>query len=54
MASAFKVGDRIVMLHNGQIIFDGTPDEVKRSDHAIVRRFVTGEADQEELQTLKL
>src|SRR6201999_1545285 len=25
MASAFKVGDRIVMLYEGKLIFDGTP-----------------------------
>src|SRR5215213_1896251 len=29
MQSAFKVADRIVMLHEGQLIFDGTPDEVR-------------------------
>src|SRR6185369_8701681 len=32
MASAFKVADRIVMLHEGKLIFDGTPEEVKASE----------------------
>src|SRR5438046_218890 len=37
MASAFKVGRRIVMLHEGQLIFDGTPKEIQRSDDPRVK-----------------
>src|SRR4029450_273729 len=29
MNSAFKVADRIVMLHEGKIVFDGTPEDIK-------------------------
>ena len=53
MASAFKVGDRIVMLHEGNLIFDGTPEEVRATEHPIVKRFVLGEADETELATLR-
>jgi phospholipid/cholesterol/gamma-HCH transport system ATP-binding protein len=53
MASAFKVGDRIVMLHEGKLIFDGSPDEVRNTDNPIVRRFVQGEADESELASLQ-
>src|SRR5687768_5245805 len=53
MQSAFKVGDRIVMLHEGRIIFDGTPQEIQQSEHPVVRRFVLGEASDEELATLR-
>ena len=53
MASAFKVGDRIVMLHDTKLIFDGTPQQVKESDHPIVRRFVQGEASDQELAALR-
>lgn len=49
MHSAFKVGDRIVMLHEGKIIFDGTPDEARASEHPVVKPFVLGEASEEEL-----
>ncbi|MDD5088257.1 MAG: ABC transporter ATP-binding protein [bacterium] len=45
MVSAYKVSDRIVMLHEGRIIFSGTPDETKNAKTDIVRRFVNGEAD---------
>jgi phospholipid/cholesterol/gamma-HCH transport system ATP-binding protein len=53
MQSAFKVGDRIVMLHEGKIIFDGTPDQIRVTDNPIVHRFVLGEADEQELAGLR-
>ena len=53
MHSAFKVGDRIVMLHEGHFIFDGTPREIRESTHPIVQKFVTGEAGEEELAGLR-
>lgn len=45
LASAYKVGDRIVMLHEGRIIYSGTPDEIRSTDHPVVRQFVEGRAD---------
>jgi phospholipid/cholesterol/gamma-HCH transport system ATP-binding protein len=44
MASAYKVGDRIAMLHEGRIIFEGTPEEVQKTDHPVVQQFIRGEA----------
>lgn len=46
MASAYKVGDRIAMLHGGRIVFSGTPDEVRGTDNQVVRRFVDAGTDQ--------
>lgn len=54
MASAFKIADRIVMLHEGKLIFDGTPDEIQRTDNAIVRQFVEGEASEKDLAALRM
>jgi len=45
LASAYKVGDRIAMLHSGKIIFTGTPDEVRNTDNETVRQFVEGSAE---------
>jgi phospholipid/cholesterol/gamma-HCH transport system ATP-binding protein len=45
MVSAFKVSDRIVMIHEGIIIHSGTVEETQNSPKDIVRRFVSGEAD---------
>jgi phospholipid/cholesterol/gamma-HCH transport system ATP-binding protein len=53
MHSAFKIADRIVMLFEGKLIFDGTPDELRNSDNDVVKRFVLGEASPEELETLR-
>jgi phospholipid/cholesterol/gamma-HCH transport system ATP-binding protein len=53
MASAYKVGDRIVMLHEGQLIADGTPDQIRMSPDPRVQRFITGHASQEDLGPLK-
>ncbi len=44
MRSAYKIADRIVMLYQGKIEFDGTPDQVRSTDNAIVRQFITGQA----------
>lgn len=42
MRSAYKIGDRISMLYEGQILFTGTPDEVRHTDNPFVRQFVEG------------
>jgi ABC-type transporter Mla maintaining outer membrane lipid asymmetry ATPase subunit MlaF len=54
MNSAMKVADRIVMLYETKLIFDGTPEETKATRIEAVRRFVHGEASEQELQTLEL
>ncbi len=45
LASAYKVADRIVMLHEGKILFDGTPEQVKSAHNAVVRQFIEGRAE---------
>jgi phospholipid/cholesterol/gamma-HCH transport system ATP-binding protein len=54
MTSAYKVADRIVMLHKGKIIADGAPDWFKSCDDPQVRRFVDGHANPEDLEALDL
>lgn len=44
MQSAYKISDRIAMLYNGVIIDTGTPDEIRNTENAVVRQFVTGSA----------
>lgn len=53
MNSAMKVGQRLVMLHEGRIIEDGPPEVFRNARNDIVRRFVAGEADERELAGLK-
>jgi phospholipid/cholesterol/gamma-HCH transport system ATP-binding protein len=45
LASAYKVADRIAMLHDGKVIFVGTSDEVQNSDDPYVRQFIEGRAE---------
>jgi phospholipid/cholesterol/gamma-HCH transport system ATP-binding protein len=43
--SAYRVADRMTMLHEGKIIYSGTPDETRETDNAIVRQFIEGRAE---------
>ncbi len=45
LASVFTIADRIAMLHEGEIIFQGTPEEIKKSEHPVVQQFLNREAD---------
>jgi phospholipid/cholesterol/gamma-HCH transport system ATP-binding protein len=42
MRSAFTVGDRIAMLHQGEIKQAGSVQEIRTSDDPIVRQFIDG------------
>jgi phospholipid/cholesterol/gamma-HCH transport system ATP-binding protein len=45
MSSAFKIADKIIMLHKGKIIAQGSSDEFKQSEHPLIKQFVEGLAD---------
>jgi len=45
MVSANRIGDRIAMLHQGRIIFCGTPEQVAACPDERVQQFIRGEAD---------
>jgi phospholipid/cholesterol/gamma-HCH transport system ATP-binding protein len=40
LASAFLIADRMILLIKGNIVADGTPDELRRSTHPRVRQFL--------------
>src|SRR6056297_334193 len=42
MGSAYRIADRIAMLHDGKVRQVGTPDEIRESDDPVVRGFVEG------------
>lgn len=42
LAAALRVGTRIALLHDGKIVFNGSPNELHESSHPIVQQFVTG------------
>ena len=43
MVSAYKVANRIAMLHEGRIIFMGTPDEIRATPNPYVQQFIRGQ-----------
>lgn len=49
LTSAFKIADTIVMLHEGRVLAQGTPEEIRRSQDPVVRRFLEGKASPEDL-----
>lgn len=44
MQSAFKIADRMAMLRRGKIVYVGNIEDVKTTDHAMVRQFIEGNA----------
>lgn len=42
MASAFRVGTRLAMLHQGRIIEDGPPEAFRASQNPLVAQFISG------------
>jgi len=44
MKVAFKIADRVAMLHRGHIIEQGSPAEFQRSTNPIVQQFIEGRA----------
>jgi len=44
MKTAFTVGDRIALLHEGRVVHLGTVSETRDSSDPMVRQFVRGEA----------
>jgi phospholipid/cholesterol/gamma-HCH transport system ATP-binding protein len=45
MNSVFRIADRIVMLHQGNVLEIGTPDEIRSSKNPIIHQFVAGSAE---------
>ena len=48
MRSARRIGQRILMLHQGKIYTSGTPDELFQSKDPVIHRFVNGISDPKE------
>lgn len=52
MRSAAEIGDRVLLLHHGQFAADGTAAELMRHADPVVRRFVEGVAEPQDLRGL--
>lgn len=54
MTSAYKVADRIIMLHNGKIVADGNADYIRNHPHPVVQQFINGQVDDDDLALLRM
>lgn len=42
MQSAYKIGDRIAMLYDGTVRYEGSPEEIQACEDPVVRSFIEG------------
>ncbi len=54
MTSAYKIADRIIMLHNGKIIADGDADHIRNHPHPMVQQFINGQVSADDLAVLRM
>lgn len=54
MKSAYTIGDRLCLLHEGRSRFVGTPDEIRASKDSVVRQFILGEAEEPAAETARI
>lgn len=45
LTSAFRIADRIVLLHQGKIIREGSKEAIRHSDDPLVSQFINGRPD---------
>ena len=54
MTSAYKIADRIIMLHKGRIIADGDAEHIRNHPHPIVQQFINGQVSEDDLAVLRV
>ncbi|MHC4738084.1 MAG: ABC transporter ATP-binding protein [Planctomycetota bacterium] len=54
MTSAYKIADRIIMLHDGKIIADGNGEHIHSHPHPVVQQFINGRVGENDLAALRM
>lgn len=54
MTSAYKIANRIIMLHNGKIVADGDADHIRNHPHPVVQQFINGQVGEDDLAVLRM
>ncbi len=54
MVSAYKIADRIIMLHEGKVIADGNADYIRNHPHPTVQQFIKGQVSEDDLAVLRM
>lgn len=53
LVSAFRIADRMVLLHGGRVALEGTPAEFKATTDPVAGQFLRGEVSAEELAKIR-
>lgn len=53
LMSAYRIADRMVLLHDGQVALEGTPREFEETSDPIARQFLRGELGADELARIR-
>lgn len=53
LVSAFRIADRMVLLHEGKVVLEGTPAEFRNTTDPIAGQFLRGEVGTEELARIR-
>ena len=54
MTSAYKIANRIIMLHEGKIVADGDADDIRNHPHPVVQQFINGQVGEDDLAVLRM
>jgi len=54
MTSAYKIADRIIMLHSGKVIADGDAEHIRNHPHPVVQQFINGQVSEDDLAVLRM
>ncbi len=54
ITSAYKIADRIIMLHNSKIIADGDAEHTRNHPHPVVQQFINGQVGEDDLAVLRM
>ena len=44
LRTVFEVADRVIMLHDGRILYDGKSTNLEKTDNKIIQQFITGDS----------
>jgi phospholipid/cholesterol/gamma-HCH transport system ATP-binding protein len=45
MQSAFRIADRMVLMHGGLVLAEGTPEQIRTTGDPVVQQFIQGKAE---------
>ena len=43
-SSVYDVADRVVLINEGEIAYNGSPENIKKQENNIIRQFVLGDS----------